>query len=992
MNAADRVAPGVVAGQRLEFVFDGRRYVGLAGDTLASALLANGVSVVGRSFKLHRPRGIVAAGADEPNAIVQLEPDGAWSEPDLKATQVELYDGLVARSVNCWPNAHFDVAAVLGLFKRFLPAGFYYKTFFWPSWRVFEPAIRSAAGLGRAPRHSDPDRYATRHAHCDVLVVGAGPAGLTAAQHLADAGASVMVVDENPHVGASFMWQGTAGTSRGSIEWAARAERTLAAHPAVRVLRRTIASGYYDGNLVTLAEHVSEHLPLSGRSAAAKQRLWLVRARHVVVATGAHERPIVFGNNDRPGVMLSHAAATYAAYFGVLLGREAVGFTNNDGAYGAMFAAHDRGMPVRAIIDSRSDLPEAVAVKLRQECERRGIEWLLNSQVVDTRGRHRIARVEIRTGGSAKRTMACDTLLMSGGWSPVVHLYSQATGRLRYDAAAAMFRPDGKDIADVCTVIGSANGTFALEPAIDEARAAARTIAGRLGLAGTTDAASHDLAEITNDELRRADMGIEPLWSAAASTTPAWVDFQNDVTRQDVQLAARENFISVEHLKRYTTIGMASDQGKTSNVNALALLGQATGRAPDEVGTTRFRPPYSPLTIGAMAGHARGDKFAPRQYLAAHGLHLRLGAQMMEYGNWMRPAFYRQGAESDAAAWNREVLHVRQSVGVFDGSPLGKIEVRGADAAAFLNAVYANELATLAPGECRYAVMLNEGGGILDDGVITRLADTHFLVGTSSAGVLPVMEALEYWRESGEGYRVALAQASDQWATYAVTGPAARDVLRVCAPELDLRPASFPHMSFRHAHVLGRAARIARVSFSGEITFEVSVAACHGAEVLESLIEAGALPFGIEALMIMRIEKGYIHVGGDTEPGTTLSDVGMGAFGSRKSRPFVGQRAARRLAMTAPTRMQRVGIECVSAESPMRAGGHLVKAAGQPSEGYLTSCAWSPVLRRFIALAMLKAGTGRLGESILIYDNGKFTPARIVSPCFIDPDGEKLKQ
>jgi len=978
----DRIAPGVSDTQRVSFVFDGKSYKGLVGDTLASALLANGVFVVGRSFKLHRPRGILAAGADEPNAIVQLEPGSEHSEPDLKATQVELYEGLTASSVNRWPSVDLDFGAALGVLKRFLPAGFYYKTFMWPNWHTFEPSIRKAAGLGVAPKNADPDQYDIRHAHCDVLVVGAGPAGLAAADSLSKAAASVILVDENAAVGSSFMWMASDAGRQHSLDWALSRAEAVRARPNVRVLRRTTATGYYDDNTLTLLERVAEHLPIALRAGRVKQRLWIVRATHVVIATGAHERPFVFGNNDRPGIMLSNAGATYAAHYGVRLGASAIGFTNNDRAYEAFFSTHDGGTPVRDIVDSRATLSD----ELTSACRSRRITLHLGAVVCNASGRKRVKSVEIRAADGKSRIVSCDLLLMSGGWSPAVHLYSQAQGRLRYDRDLAMFRPQADPARERCTVIGSANGTMGAQSAVLEAMNAAAAIAARLCLEAGAEPATPKPKDLSDTQYR-----ISPLWRVEGSRASAWVDFQNDVTESDVRLASRENFISVEHLKRYTTMGMASDQGKTSNVNALALLGVATDRTPDQVGTTRFRPPYSPVTIGAFGGHARGDLFIPRRYLAAHDAHLRHHAQILEYGSWMRPAFYRLGSETDEQAWNREVLHVRSKVGVFDGSPLGKIEVKGPDVVALLNAVYANELGTLGIGRCRYSVILNEGGGILDDGVIARLSQNHFLVGTSSAGVQRVLEAFEYWRESGKGFRVAIMQASDQWATYAITGPESRRVMQSLPIDIDTSKDAFAHMSFREGHLDGVPCRVARVSFSGEMTFELSVPAHYGRDVFERIIAADAVPFGIEALMIMRTEKGFIHVGVETEPSTTLRDVGMGALGSKKVLPFVGQRAAKRTAMTHESRLQLVGIECVDRSQKIRAGGHLVAGPGEPSEGHLTSCIWSPVLKKYVALALLRAGASRLNQTIKVYDDGKFTDARIVGTCFLDPDGEKLR-
>jgi sarcosine oxidase, subunit alpha len=979
---ANRSAPGLNSQRTLTFTFDGVTYQGHPGDTLASALLANGVFVVGRSFKLHRPRGVLAAGADEPNAIIQLEPNSELSEPDLKATQVELYDGLNASSVNRWPNLKFDVGAALGVFKPFLPAGFYYKTFMWPNWHTFEPAIRKAAGLGVAPTTSDPDKYDSTHIKADVLIVGAGPAGLAAAYALCASGISVVLADENEQVGLSFKWAGANADGHRSLEWADRVASELDASKKIRILRRTTATGYYDHNTVTLVEKVSEHIPTHARSGLPKQRLWMVRAKHVIIAAGSHERPIVFQNNDRPGIMLANAAATYSFYYGVKLARTAVGFVNNDRAYQALFTANDSGTTVSHVIDSRTN----VNASLVDGCQRRGISLLKGATVTNAIGRSRISRVQVRGTDGRTNSIRCDLLLVSGGWSPAVHLYSQAQGKIRYDDRYAMFRPAQSPTDLHCIVIGGANGTFGFKASLEEARAAALRVANALGVR----IATANLDPISGDFVD-AEYAIEPLWKVKGSKAPGWVDFQNDVTEADVRLAAKENFISVEHLKRYTTMGMASDQGKSSNVNALALLGAETGRAPGQVGTTKFRPPYSPVTMGTFAGHARGDLFRPRRYLPAHKRHLAYRAHLIEYGAWMRPAFYRVGEETEQEAWYREVIHVRSKVGVFDGSPLGKIEVKGPDASRLLNAVFANELGNLGIGKCRYSVILNEGGGILDDGVISRIAEDHFLVGASSAGTQHVLEALEYWRESGDGYRVAIMQASSEWATFAVTGPDSRKLMQALPFDVDLSKESFPHMSFKQGTLGGVPCRIARVSFSGEVTFELSVPAHFAEDVFEAIVQAGAMPFGVEALMIMRTEKGFIHVGADTEPATTLADVGMGSFGAKKTSPFVGQRAAQRSALTSSSRMQLVGIQTINPAERLRAGGHLVTGRGSGSEGFLSSCVWSPVLKRHIALALVKSGSTRHNQDIKVYDDGKYIDSRIVAPCFVDPEGVRLK-
>ena len=682
--------------QPIAFTYEGRRLWGFAGDTLASALLASGISVVGRSFKYHRPRGLLAAGVEEPNAIMEVGL-GARIEPNVRATEAELAPGLSARPVNCWPTVRFDLGAVNNLASRFIPAGFYYKTFMWPDWHLFEPLIRRAAGLGRPSTEPDPDHYGCRHAHCDVLVVGSGPAGLEAALAASRDGARVMLVEQDSRLGGSLLW------SRGDIDglpgptWTARAAAELDGAPDTVVLTRTTAVGYFDHNSITLVERVtgdraSANLP--------RQRLWMVRAKRVVLATGALERPLVFPGNDRPGVMLAAAVLHYLHRWAVLAGERAVIFTDNDSAYETAHALLDAGGGVVALVDSRTAPPEKLVRALRA----RQVDVQLGAEVVGTRGGPALSQVLVRRDDGSLARMAADLLAMSGGWNPTVHLFSQSGGRLAWDPTIAAFRPDVSVQAE--TSVGAAKGLLS----------------------------SRDGQRWT----------IEPRWRVDAPGK-AFVDFQNDVTTTDIELAAREAFVSVEHLKRYTTLGMAPDQGKTSNVNALAIMAELTGRSIPETGTTRFRFPYTPVSFGVLAGPSRGELFRPIRRLAAHDRHVAAGAVFEEYGGWLRPACYIAAGETTHAAEQREALAVRRAVGLFDGSPLGKIEVKGPDAAKFLDRIYANALSTLEVGRARYGLMLNELGVVIDDGVTLRLADDHFLVGTSGAGAAKIAAWLEEW-------------------------------------------------------------------------------------------------------------------------------------------------------------------------------------------------------------------------------------------------------
>jgi len=935
----------------LTFRWGGRRLIGHPGDTLASALLANGVSLVGRSFKYHRPRGLLGAGLEEPNAIVQLG-EGATTVPNRKATEIELYDGLTARAVNAWPSPRFDLLAINSLFKRFIPAAFYYKTFRWPDWHLFEPAIRRAAGLGRAPAEADPDRYAQRFEHADLVVVGGGLHGLAAASAAADAGRRVLLVECDARLGGAIFGRDAAALRARADAMAA----ALAAHPNVRLLTRTIAVGFHDHGLLSLVERLTDHLPEAERRGP-RQRLWKVRATDVVLATGAIERPLVFAGNDRPGVMLASAAGVFLERHAVAPGRRVVLATNNSRAWDAALALARAGVCVEAILDARPDPePELVAA-----AEAMGIRVAVATTVREAHGGHDLTGIRttaLDAAGAAVgsgREIACDSLLVSGGWNPVVHLHSQAGGTLDWDERLQAFVPAAQPQA--CRSIGAAAGDIALS--------------------------------------------LRPLWHVAvdpARPSPdAFVDFQNDVTAADVALAHREAFRSVEHLKRYTTLGMASDQGKTSNVNGLAIMGALLGRAPAEVGTTRFRPPYDPSTMGAYAGTRRGALLRPIRTLRAHEAHAALGARFEEYGPWLRPSCYPRPGESEEAAIQREAAVVRASAGLFDASPLGKIEVKGPDAAAFLDRVYVGTVSTLKPGRCRYGLMLNEHGIIFDDGVVARLADDHFLVGTTSGHVAAVRAHLEEWLQcEWPDLAVATEDVTQCWSVMNVAGPKARAILSRLETSIDLSAAAFPHLACRDGVLDGVPCRIQRVSFSGELSYEIAVPSRYGADLHARLMAAGAddaiTPFGVEALMVLRTEKGFLHLGSDTDGMTHPQDVGFGGPVTSKASDFIGRRSCLRPDALRGDRRQFVGLESLSG-ALLPAGAHILAPGEAPpaaTQGWVTSSVSSPTLGRPHALAMIAAGRSRIGEEVLVWDVDGSHPARIVAACAVDPDGVRM--
>ena len=919
----------------LKFQWSGRRYSGFAGDTLASALLANGVDIVGRSFKYHRPRGLLAAGIEEPNAIVQIE-IGTETIPNLKATTVELYDGLIAAPVNAHPSAERDRMAINGWFKRFIPAAFYYKTFMWPDWHWFEPSIRRAAGLGVAPTSADPDTYEHRFAHTDVLVIGSGAAGLAAALEAASKGARVMLVEGDCALGGG-------GADMNLVE-------RLRALPNVEILARTLAFGFYDHELVALCERLTEHLPLAKRRGP-RQRLWKVRAQQVILATGAFERPLPFENNDLPGVMLASAGQTFVMRYGVAPGRQVVVATNNDSAYHSAFALHDAGVAVTAIIDSRTSSTVAGASE-------RGIRTIFGSAPVAAKGKCCVTGITISpvTQTNAKETISCDCVLVSGGWNPAVHLHSQSGGRLGFDAAMQAFLPT--EAVQSARCVGAAAGDIAI---------------GEVG--PTRSYADGD-----------------------AAAHKAWLDFQNDVTVGDVQLAARENFRSVEHVKRYTTLGMASDQGKTSNVSGIQVMAGLLGKAPDAIGTTKFRPPFDPVTIGAFAGRSIGDDLMPLAYPVSQARKVALGAKIENYGGWGRAAYFPQPGEREDQAIAREVLAVRNSVGLFDASPLGKIEVAGPDAAEFLDRMYVNGIKTLKIGRCRYGLMLNENGVVYDDGVVARIGEDRYLVGTTSGHAAAIATSFDEWLQcEWPNLQVLTQNVTTGWAVMNVAGPRARDVLAAVGTDIGLSNAAFPHMTYREGTVAGAVARISRVSFTGELSYEVAVPWGYGAALWDALITAGTdhgiTPFGVEALMVMRVEKGFLHVGSDTDGTTLPQDVGFGAAMAKKPNDFVGRRSTRRPDGLRADRRQFVGLEIIDGQGPVHAGAHIlppIVATPPGSDGWVTSAVMSPTLGRPLAMALVRQGQARLGEAVTLWDMGTRRQARIVDPRFYDPEGARL--
>jgi sarcosine oxidase subunit alpha len=1004
----------------LSFTFDGKCMRGVAGDTLASALLANGAHLVGRSFKYHRPRGILSAGAEEPNALVGLGADEAHYSPNLRATQIELHDGMVAESQNRSPSLRRDAGAVNDALWRFIPAGFYYKTFMWPAsaWtRVFEPRIRAMAGLGRAPRAPDAACYAQRFAHCDVLVAGAGPAGLAAALAASEAGARVILCDEQPEPGGSLLAETDAHIEgKPAQAWLADRLAELAASRRVQLLPRTTAFGYFPHNMIGLAERLTDHLGAPA-SDTPRERLWQIRAHEVVIATGAIERPLVFPDNDRPGIMLADAARVYVNRYGVKPGRRTVIVTAHDEAYRAALTLHRAGVEIAAIADIRPD-PKGGWVDAARQA---GLPVRPSTTITGTAGRLRVTAANlawIDGGGRVGRDdpIACDLLLMSGGFTPSVHLFSQSRGKLRYDEALGIFVPG--EAAEHSWTAGGCAGAGTLADVLDDGFAtgakAARAAGVTVGAAG--GAASRKFATEHAPATSGGFAGALPHGKNPALVR-AFVDFQNDATAKDIDLAVKEGFRSIEHVKRYTTTGMATDQGKTSNMNALGIMARALSRPLPVIGTTTFRMPYTPVTFGTFAGYARGDLFDPVRRTPIHGWAEAQGAVFEDVGLWKRARYFpRDGrvvkGSGGESRWNdngagdmhkavtRECKAVRASAGIFDATTLGKIEVVGPDAAEFLNRMYVNSWTKLKPGRLRYGVLLREDGFIADDGVVGRIAENRFHVTTTTGGAAKVLAMMEDYRQTEwPDLKVWLTSTTEQWAVIALQGPKSRDILAPLVEDADISHQAFPHMSVATCCVAGVTARLFRVSFTGELGFEVNVPADYGQAVWEALYAAGQphglTPYGTETMHVLRAEKGYIIVGQETDGTVTPDDVGL-SWAIGKAKPdFIGKRAlARAGMMTSRERKQLVGLLTEDSSAVLEEGAQLVADPNQKTPmtmlGHVTSSYWSATLGRSIALAMVKGGRARIGEALYAPMLERTLRVTVSEPAFYDPEGKKL--
>ncbi len=973
----------------LSFAFDGKNYGGFAGDTLASALVANGVRLVARSFKYHRPRGILTAGSEEPNALVELR-TGARKEANTRMTVTELYDGLEAASQNRWPSLKRDLLAVNQLASPIFVAGFYYKTFMWPAkfWEaIYEPMIRRAAGLGDTAKLADPDHYEKAWAHCDVLIAGAGPAGIAAALAAGRAGARVILAEEDFAAGGRLLSEAEEINGKPGAEWLKKSLGELDAMDNARVMTRSAVFGVYDGGTYGVIERVNDHLPVPPAHQP-RHRLIRVVAKRCIVAMGAIERPVVFANNDRPGVMMASAVRSYIGRFGAAPGKNIALFTNNNDGWKTVDAAMAAGVNISAVIDAREELPPELLARGKA-----GNFDVLNGQVSSVDGGHDgLSKVEVRLAGGAVARVDADCLAVSAGWNPAIGLTcnhrSKPEWREDISAFAPGICPDGMIVA------GAANGDLTLAACLSgghKAGTAAARACGHTGRNGTAAKAAKETYQHT------------PLWHVAGKGK-AFVDQQHDVTASDVALANREGFKSVEHLKRYTTLGMATDQGKTSNVSGLAIMAEVSGRTIPETGTTMYRPPYVPVSIGAFAGHHRDEAFHAIRLTPSHHWAAEQGAVFVDTGLWKRAQWYpKPGERTWLESVNREVLTVRNGVGFCDVTTLGKIDVMGPDAGSFLDRVYINTFSKLAVGKARYGLMLREDGIVMDDGTTSRLSDDHYFMTTTTAKAGPVMQHLEYCRQVlWPELDVQVTSASEQWAQFSIAGPKTREVLReLLDPSEDISNEGFPFMGAREVKLRdgGIICRLFRISFSGELAFEISVPCAYGDAMARNLMIAGEpfgiIPYGTEALGVMRIEKGHA-AGNELNGMTTAGDLGLGGMMAKK-KDYIGRVMAGREEMVSPDRMVMVGIKPVNRLDKLYAGGHVIPKGAKPGaetdQGYVTSVCFSPMLGQYLGLGMVARGRERFGEIVTVCDplRGKTYDCEICNPVFYDPEGGRQR-
>ena len=982
---------------RVSFKFDGKTYFGFKGDTLASALLANNVHLVGRSFKYHRPRGIMTSGSEEPNAIVQINKNSSVTEPNVRATEVEIYDGLEASSQNCWPSVNFDIGGINNFLSPLLPAGFYYKTFMWPAsfWEKYEYFIRKSAGLGQSPTEPDPDIYDHNYVHCDVLVIGGGISGVMAAKISAENNFKTLLLEERPNLGGTTIYQKNNYfkiNDQYSSDWLENEIEQIKNLKNLEIKTRTSVAAYHGYNYLLARENLTDHLPLEKKQNLIRQRLLKIRAKKVITATGSIERPLIFDNNDRPGIMLSSAIKKYADFYGVACGKENVLFTNNDTAYETAISLNNKGIKINAIIDIR----EQNKSYLTNEINKAGIKIYNSYTVINTKGYKKINKITImklskdgKTVTDSKIDINCDCLGVSGGWTPAVHLFTQSGGKLKFDDNDNIFIPN-KYPSDQLS-IGSCNGNLELEDIISNINVSLKNFL-------KIDKTNFENLKINSSKsISKRNIWLLPS-NKTVSKTKAFVDFQNDATAKDIKLALREGFRSIEHVKRYTTTGMGTDQGKLGNMNALGIISDTSNVKMSDLGTTTFRPPYTPLTFGTIVGRNVGEFFDAFRKTPMHDWHVQHKAKFENVGQWKRAWYYPKGNESMHDAVQRESKAAREGAGILDASTLGKIDIQGSDASEFLNRVYTNAWSKLAVGKCRYGLMLNEDGMVYDDGVTTRLSENHYIMTTTTGGAANVLGKLEdYLQTEWPELDVYLTSVTDHYATASVCGPNSKKIISKIIPNLDLSDENFPHMSFKNAKIGNIKCRVMRISFTGEQSYEINIQANYGKSLWEKCMDAGnefnITPYGTETMHLLRAEKGFIIVGQDTDATLTPIDLQMDWIVSKKKYDFIGKRSLYRSDTIRDDRKQLVGILTDDPNEVLEEGAQIVAdTSKKPVEmlGHITSSYFSPNLNKSIALGVVKGGKNMMGQKLFIPMKDKIINVKIADPVFLDKENKRL--
>ncbi len=983
---------------RISFKFNGKKLFGYKGDTLASALLANNIHLVGRSFKYHRPRGIMTCGSEEPNAIVQVGKDPALTDPNVRATEIELYEGLEAFSQNCWPSVNFDIGGINNFLSPLLPAGFYYKTFMWPAsfWERYEFFIRHSAGLGRSPTKPDQDLYDHQYVHCDVLVIGGGISGILSAKLSAEKGLNTMLINDKGYLGGSTIYQDDdifKINNETSNVWLKKQIEELKKIPNLTIKNRTSVAAFHGYNYLLARENLTDHLSINERKEKIRQRLLKIRAKKVVIATGAIERPLIFSNNDRPGIILSSSIKKYIDYYGVKTGESVSLFTNNDSAYETAISLSKSGVKVKVIIDIRENSNSILSEKI----EKTGIKILRGYTITNTDGYKRVNSIEVmklsKDGGSVvgnKITFKCDCLGISGGWTPMVHLFTQSGGKLKFKNNDNVFIPDENKTPSEQISVGSSNGDFELDDVINNT---VKNIKIFLGL----DKNNYENLDIKcSKEKQKRNIWLLPSNKPISKTKP-FLDFQNDSTAKDVKLALREGFKSIEHVKRYTTTGMGTDQGKLSNMHALGIVADTTGTNMGELGTTTFRPPYTPLTFGAIVGRNVGEFFDHTRRTPIHDWHVENKAEFENVGQWKRPWYFPKNGETMYQAVQRESKAARESAGILDASTLGKIDIQGEDASEFLNRVYTNAWSKLAIGKCRYGLMLNEDGMVYDDGVTTRLGENHYIMTTTTGGAANVLSKLEdYLQTEWPELNVYLTTVTDQYSTMSICGPNSKKIIKKIIPILNLSDESFPHMSFKNSKIDNVNCRIMRISFTGEHSYEINVQSNYAKDVWEKCIEAGKefniTPYGTETMHLLRAEKGFIITGQDTDGTLTPSDLQMDWIIGKKKYDFIGKRSLYRSDTIREDRKQLVGLLTDDPKEVLEEGAQLIDSLEKPIDmlGHVTSSYFSPNLNKSIALAIVRNGKKLKGKKLIVPMENKNINVTITDTVFYDKENKRL--